>query len=103
MSKSKARCDGDRGEQMGSIEEADIELVAHIRPGDFAHQLKLKAFGSRKALVGCDNEGGRVAERDETDPQSSIAHLNSSAAVMTDCATSAILRFSFMAVLRSSA
>ena len=36
-------------------------------------------------------------------PMRSVAHLNSSAAVMTDCATSAIFLFSFIAVLRSSA
>ena len=42
---------------------------------------------------------------DEADPELGVnaAHLRSSAAVITDCATSAILRFSFMAVLRSSA
>ena len=45
----------------------------------------------------------RVAQRNEADPQTLVAHLNSSAAVITDCATSAIFLFSFIAVLRSSA
>ena len=44
-----------------------------------------------------------VAERNEADAQMLVAHLNSSAAVITDCATSAIFLFSFIAVLRSSA
>ena len=42
-------------------------------------------------------------QRNEADAQLLAAHLNSSAAVITDCATSAIFLFSFIAVLRSSA
>ena len=56
-----------------------------------------------KPLVGGDDQGRGVGERDEADPELGVraAHLKSSAAVITDCATSAILRFSFMAVVRS--
>ena len=54
-----------------------------------------------EALVDRDQQRGRVGERDEPDAQ--LRHLNSSAAVITDCATSAIFLFSFIAVLRSSA
>ncbi len=46
---------------------------------------------------------GGVRQRNEADAQPIAAHLNSSAAVITDCATSAIFLFSFIAVLRSSA
>ena len=53
-----------------------------------------------EALVDRDEQRGRVGERNEADAQ---FHLNSSAAVITDWATSAIFLFSFIAVLRSSA
>ena len=63
-----------------------------------------RPFGGGKALVDRDEQRRRVGERDEADAQLvSCAHLNSSAAVITDCATSAIFLFSFIAVLRSSA
>ena len=88
---------------MRGVEQADVELVAHVRPGDFAHQLDIQAFGCGEALVDCDDQRGRVHERDEADAQPLVAHLNSSDAVMTDCAISAIFLFSFIAVLRSSA
>ena len=55
-----------------------------------------------EALVHRDQQRGRVGERNEADAQP-VGHLNSSAAVITDCATSAIFLFSFIAVLRSSA
>ena len=32
MPNAEARCHGDRGQKMRGIEQADIELVAHIRP-----------------------------------------------------------------------
>ena len=66
-------------------------------------ELDVEAFRGREALVDRDQQCGRVAQRNEPDPQPCLGHLNSSAAVTTDWATSAILRFSFMAVLRSSA
>ncbi len=87
---------------MRGVEVADIELVAHVRPRDFAHQLDFEAFRRRKALVHRDQQRDGVAKRNEADAQS-VGHLNSSAAVITDCATSAIFLFSFIAVLRNSA
>ena len=64
-----------------------------------------RPFLGGEPLVDGDDERGGVRERDEADGQSASLslHLSSSAAVITACATSAILRFSFIAVLRSSA
>ena len=103
VAEAEARGDRDRRDQMRGVEQADVELVAHVRPRHFAHQLDVEAFGRGEALVDRDDQRGRVAERDEADAQALVAHLNSSAAVMTDCAISAIFLFSFIAVLRSSA
>ena len=55
------------------------------------------------AADGGDDQGGRIGQRDEADAEAIAAHFRSSAAVTTDCATSAIFLFSFIAVLRSSA
>ena len=103
VAEAEARGDRDRRDQVRGVEQADVELVAHVRPGHLAHQLDVETFGRGEALVDRDDQRGRVAERDEADAQALVAHLNSSAAVMTDCATSAIFLFSFIAVLRSSA
>jgi hypothetical protein len=103
VTEAQARCDGDRRDQMRSIEQADIELVADIRPRDFPHQLDVEAFLRREALVHCDKQRRGVRERDESDAQPLAGHLNISDAMITDCATSAIFFFSFIAVLRSSA
>ena len=102
MTEPEAGSDGDRRQQMGGIEQADIELVAHVRPGDFAHQLDVEALGGGEALVDRDNERARIDQRDETDAQPGAAHFNISAAVMTDCAISTIFFFSRIAVLRIS-
>ena len=89
---------------MRGIEQADIELVAHVRPRHLAHELDIEPLGGGEALVDRDDQRGRIGQRDEPDPQSRFAcgHRNSSAAVTTDWATSAIFLFSFIAVLRSS-
>ena len=94
---------GDRRQQMRGVEQADIELVADVRPRDLAHQLDRQAFLGGKALVDGDDQRRRVGERDEADAQTVLGHFNSSAAVTTDCATSAIFLLSFIAVLRNSA
>jgi len=44
MADAKARGDRDRRQQMGGIEQTDIELVANIRPRDFPNQRDVKAF-----------------------------------------------------------
>jgi len=66
-------------------------------------ELDVEAFRGGETLVDRDDQRGRIAERDEADAQPVLAHFNSSAAVTTDCATSAIFFFSFIAVRRSSA
>ena len=102
-----AEAGGDRNgrKQMRGIEQADIELVPHVRPRHLAHELDVQPLGRRKALVDRDDRRGRVGERNEAHPQPHVAgaHFNSSAAVTTDWATSAIFLFSFIAVLRNSA
>jgi hypothetical protein len=104
VAEAEARCDRDRRQQMRGIEQADIELVAHVRPRHLAHELDIKPLGSGEALIDRNDQRGRVGQRDEPDPQSRLAcgHRSSSAAVTTDWATSAIFLFSFIAVLRSS-
>ena len=98
---------------MGGVEYSDVELVAHVRPRHLADEIDVEAFRGGEALVDCDDQRGRVAERNEPDAQAVVsqmlvgetvfAHLNNSAAVITDCATSTIFLFSFIAVLRSMA
>ena len=87
---------------MRRIEQADVELVAHVRPRHLADERHVEAFRGGEAAFHGDDQGSRVDERDKTDAQSR-AHLNNSAAVTTDWAMSTIFLFSFMAVLRSSA
>ena len=95
VAEPEARRDRDGRDQMCGVEQPDIELVAHVRPRHLAHQLDVEALGRAEPLVDRDQQRGRVRERDESDAQP-VAHLNSSAAVMTDCATSAIFLFSFI-------
>ena len=102
MAEAKARRDRDRCEQMRGIEQADIELVAHIRPRHFPDQLDIEAFRFRKSLVHRDDERSRVGEGNEPDPQFALAHLSISEAVMIDCAMSTIFFFSRIAVERIS-
>ena len=44
--KPEARGDRDRRQQMRGVEQADIELVAHIRPRHLPYQLDIEALGS---------------------------------------------------------
>jgi len=100
---AETRRDRHRRKQVRGIEQADIELVAHVRPRHFAHELDIQALGGGVALVDRDDQRRRIGKRDEPDPQSRFAciHRNNSAAVTTDWATSAIFLFSFIAVLRN--
>ena len=98
--------------RLDAIATGAIRCAASNRPmlslsRTFDHDTSRTSSTSRpsaaaEALVDRDEQRGRVGERDEADAQP-FGHLNSSAAVMTDCATSAIFLFSFIAVLRSSA
>ena len=103
VANAEAGCDRDRGQQMRGVEQADIELVAHIRPRHFTHQLDVEIFGGGETEIGGDNQRGGVDQWNVTDTKSDCAHLNNSAAVSTDCAMSTIFLFSFIAVLRISA
>ena len=86
---------------MRGVEQADIELVADIRPRHFPHQRDVEPFGRRKALVDGDDQRGGVDQRNETDMQR-CRHFNSSDAVRIDCAISPIFFFSRIAVERIS-
>ena len=86
---------------MRGVEQADVQLVAHVGPGHFAHQLDLEPFGRGKALVDGDDQGGGIDQRDEPDAER-CGHFSISDAVMIDCAISPIFFFSRMAVERSS-
>ncbi len=85
---------------MRGVEIAEIELVPDIGPRHLPHEIEMQA------LVLCEAEFGRrdqergVDERDEADADGH-RHRNSSAAVTTERAISAIFFFSFIAVRRS--
>jgi hypothetical protein len=103
MADAEARGDGERRQQMRGVEQSDIELIADVRPRHFAHQFDRQPFFRGKALVHRDDQSRRVDQWNETNAQAIFDHFKSSAAVTTDCATSAIFLFSFIAVLRSKA
>lgn len=63
--------------------------------------IDLKIFHRRESAIDSHHMRSSIDQRDITDAK--LAHLNSSAAVSTDCAISTIFLFSFMAVLRISA
>jgi hypothetical protein len=41
---------------MRSVEQADVELVAHVRPADFADEFNHEAFAIGKAVVSTAND-----------------------------------------------
>ena len=55
--------------QMRGVEQADIELVAHVRPRHFAHQFDVEPFRRGEALVDRDDQRGRIAQRNKADAQ----------------------------------
>jgi hypothetical protein len=63
-------------DQVRGIEQADIELVAHVRPRHFAHELDSQALGGGEALVDRDDQRRRIGKRDEPDPQSRFACIH---------------------------
>src|SRR5262249_14376264 len=101
MAEPEVGGDRDRRKQMRSIEQADVELVAHVRPRHFPHQRDVEALGLGKTLVHRDDQGGRVDQRNEADTKG-LAHFSISDAVMIDWAISLIFFFSRIAVERSS-
>ena len=86
---------------MRGIEQADIELVAHIRPRHFPHQGDVEPLLGGKSLVDGDDQRGGIDERDKADVKR-CTHFSSSDAVRIDCAISPIFFFSRIAVERIS-
>ena len=86
---------------MRGVEQADIELVADVRPRHFAHQRDVEPFGGGKALVDGDDQRGGIDQRNEADMQR-CRHFSISDAVRIDCAISPIFFFSRIAVERIS-
>ncbi|MGY4418853.1 hypothetical protein ACVWY2_001278 [Bradyrhizobium sp. JR6.1] len=97
----EARGDCHRRQQMSGVEQADIELVADVRPRHFPYQRNIEAFSRRESLVDRDDQGGSVHQRNESDVQG-CGHFRSSDAVRIDCAISPIFFFSRIAVERIS-
>ena len=69
MADAEAGGDRDRRQQMRGVEQADIELVAHIRPRHFAHQIDVEIFGGGEAEIDRDDQGGGVDQRDIADAE----------------------------------
>jgi len=86
---------------MSSVEQADVELVADIRPRHFPHQGDVEPFIGGKALVDGHDQGGGIDQRNEADMKR-CSHFSNSDAVRIDCAISPIFFFSRIAVDRSS-
>ena len=101
VAEPEAGGDRHRREQMRGVEQADIELVADVRPRHFPHQRDVEALVPGKALVHRDDQGGRVDQRDEADTKGHT-HFSISDAVRIDWAISLIFFFSRIAVERSS-
>ena len=86
---------------MRGVEQADIELVADIRPRHFPHQRDVEPFGCGKSLVDGDDQRGGIDQRNEAYVKR-CGHFSNSDAVRIDCAISPIFFFSRIAVERSS-
>ena len=101
VAEPEAGGDRDRRQQMRGIEQADIELVADVRPRHFPHQRDVEPFGRGKPLVDGDDQRGGIDQRNEADVKR-CGHFSNSDAVRIDCAISPIFFFSRIAVERSS-
>ena len=56
-----------RERQMSRIEQANVELVADVRPGHFADQFDVEPFGRGETRINGDQQSCRIHERNETD------------------------------------
>ena len=101
MADAEAGGDCNRRQQMRRIEQADIQLVAHIRPRDLAHQRDVQTFRGGVALVDRDDERRGIDQRNEANANRPD-HFSISEAVRIDCAISPIFFFSRIAVERNS-
>src|ERR1700722_8711025 len=86
---------------MRGIEQADIELVADIRPRHLTHELHIEPLGLRKTLLDRNDQGRGIDQGDEADLKRGC-HFRSSEAVRIDWAISPIFFFSRIAVDRTS-
>jgi len=84
---------------MRGIQQADIQLVADIRPRHFPHQVDVEPLGGGKALVDSNDQRRGVDQRNEADMKR-CHHFKSSDAVRIDCAISPIFFFARIAVER---
>ena len=101
MSETEARCDRDRCQQVRGVEQANIELVADIRPRHFPHQGDIEPFRGGKSLVDGDDQSCGITQRNEANAKR-YRHFSISDAVRIDCAISPIFFFSRIAVERSN-
>src|SRR5258708_27341435 len=101
MSEPEAGGDRDRSQKMGSVEQADVELVADVRPRHFPYQGDVEPLRRGKSLVDGDDQRRGVDQRNESYAKR-MGHFSNSDAVRIDWAISPIFFFSRMAVERSS-
>jgi hypothetical protein len=66
---AERRGDGGGAEHMGRVEQADVQLVAQIRPGHLAHEFEVQPLGLREALVLRQHDQRAIDQRHEADPQ----------------------------------
>ena len=99
VAEPEARSDRHRREQMRRVEQADVELVPHIRPRDLPHERHIEPQLGGKSLVDRHDQGRGINQRDEADMQR-CGHFRSSDAVRIDWAISPIFFFSRIAVER---
>ena len=102
MTQTERRGDRSRRQHLRRVEQSDGKPVAQIGPARLAHQVEAQPFPLGESLFARDDQQRGVDQRQKADSQLR-RHRSSPAAMTTECATSAILRFSFIAVRRSSA
>ena len=91
-------------QHVGDVELAHGDAVADVGPRDLAHQRELDAFGGGKTLLLRDDESRLSVSGRKPAVMLMVGHGSRSPAAVTRlCAISAILRFWFIAVLRSRA
>src|SRR3979490_19185 len=101
VSEPEARRDRDRGQQVRGVEQADIKLVADVRPRHFPYQGDIETFGRGKSFVDGHDQRRGITKRNEAYAKR-YRHFSNSDAVRIDCAISPIFFFSRIAVERSS-
>jgi hypothetical protein len=100
VAEPQARRDRNRRQQVGGVEQADVEFVADIRPRHFPHQRDIEPFRLGEPLVDGDDQGCGIDQRNKTYAKR-CGHFSNSEAVRIDWAISPIFFFSRIAVDRS--